>query len=183
MRAIITLAVLFGTAGAAWAESNGPVIAIPGRPGVPVIINGVDASYAVVVGDWGLDKGVHYQPTVYGGHPVEPAPPVGHYFPSAGHMPGYGRLEIESAEKPKPAPSFHQSWSAGSRQADPIVPPAQNQVPQYPPPVIMAPQFNERERGFQQNSAIPQQNLASPLISPAPPQPEVRDPRGPQRRP
>ena len=59
MRAVLALAVLAGTAGVAWAESNGPVIAIPGRPGVPVIINGVDASYAVVEGDWGLDKGVH----------------------------------------------------------------------------------------------------------------------------
>src|ERR1700733_2165702 len=104
MRALVILAILIATAGAARAESNGPVIAIPGRPGVPVIINGVDASYSVVEGDWGLDKGVHYQPTVYGGRPVEPMPPVGHYYPSAGHMPGYGRLEIEGADKPKPPP-------------------------------------------------------------------------------
>ena len=169
MRAVATLAVLVGTAGAAWAESNGPVIAIPGRPGVPVIINGVDASYAVVEGDWGLDKGLHFQPTVYGGRPVEPMPPVGHYYPSAGHMPGYGRLEFESAGKPKPAQSFHESWSAGSRQADPPAP--LNQVPANPPPVIVAPQFNEREHehNLQQNSANPQ--------------PEFREQRGPQRRP
>ncbi len=169
MRAVLALAVFVGTSGAAWAESNGPVIAIPGRPGVPVIINGVDASYAVVEGDWGLDKGVHVQPTVYGGHPVEPAPPVGHYYPSAGHLPGYGRLEIESADKPKPAPAFHQSWSAGSKQADPPAP--LNQVPPNPPAVIMAPQFNEHEheRNVRQNSANPQ--------------PEFRDQRGPQHRP
>jgi hypothetical protein len=142
MRAIATLAVLVGTMGAAWAESNGPVIAIPGRPGVPVIINGVDASYSVVEGDWGLDKGIHVQPTVYGGRPVEPMPPVGHYYPSAGHLPGVGRLEIQSADKPKPAESFHESWSAGSRQADPPV--QLNQVPANPPPVIVAPQFNEQ---------------------------------------
>jgi hypothetical protein len=183
MRAAITLAVLIGTAGAAWAESNGPVIAIPGRPGVPVIINGVDASYAVVEGDWGLDKGVHYQPTVYGGHPVEPAPPVGHYYPSAGHLPGYGRLEVESADKPKPAPTFRQSWSAGSRDADPLIPPPSfNQVPPYPPPVIVAPPFNERrrdrDRGLQHNSAVPQQgstpsqqNSAIPLQNPVPQNP------------
>jgi hypothetical protein len=148
MRAFVTLAVLIGTAGMACAESNGPVIAIPGRAGVPVIINGVDASYAVVEGDWGLDKGVHRQPTVYGGHPIEPMPPVGHYYPSAGHLPGIGRLEIESADKPKPAPAFHETWSAGSRQADPL--PQPNQVPAYPPPVIMAPQFNQNsiERNF-----------------------------------
>jgi hypothetical protein len=199
MRAAITLAVLIGTAGAASAQSTGPVIAIPGRPGVPVIINGVDASYAVVEGDWGLGKGVHYQPVVYGGHPVEPGPPVGHYYPSAGHLPGYGRFEIESADKPKPAPTFRQSWSAGSRDADPLIPPASlDPVPPYPPPVIVAPQFNERrrqhERGVQQNSAVPQpnpapaqQNAAPPLENtPAPqrnapaPQPDVRGDGGPQ---
>jgi hypothetical protein len=190
MRALITLAVLIGTAGAASAEGTGPVIVIPGRPGVPVIINGVDASYAVVEGDWGLAKGVHVQPTVYGGHPVDPGPPVGHYYPSAGHLPGIGRLEIEGADKSKPAPAFHQSWSAGSRQADPL-PPA-NQVPANPPPVIMAPRYNERdhERGLQQNSAIPQQNPVPPQQNAAPlqpsspaPQPEARGQEGGQHRP
>jgi hypothetical protein len=183
MRAAVTLVILIGTAGVAWAESNGPVIAIPGRPGVPVIINGVDASYAVVEGDWGLDKGVHYQPTVYGGHPVEPAPPVGHYYPSAGHLPGYGRLEIESADKPKPAPTFHQSWSAGSSQADPLIPPPSfNQVPPYPPPVIVAPPFNERRREHrvQQNSAVPQQNSAP--SQPNAPRPQ-QSPPAPQQSP
>jgi hypothetical protein len=158
MRALVTLAILIGTAGAACAESNGPVIAIPGRPGVPVIINGVDASYSVVEGDWGLDKGVHYQPTVYGGRPVEPLPPVGHYYPSAGHMPGYGRLEIEGPDKPKPAPSFHQSWTSESKPQLP-------EIPVNPPPVIMAPRFD-------QNSI--EQNFSGP---------ERRDPRGPQHRP
>ena len=158
MRALVTLAIMVGTVGAACAESNGPVIAIPGRPGVPVIINGVDASYSVVEGDWGLDKGVHYQPTVYGGRPIEPMPPVGHYYPSEGHLPGYGRLEIEGADKPKPAPSFHQTWTSESKPQLP-------EVPANPPPVIMAPQFN-------QNSI--EQNFSGP---------ERRDPRGPQRRP
>lgn len=186
MRTVLTLALLIGMAGAACAESNGPVIAVPGRPGVPIIINGIDASYAVVEGDWGLDKGVHRQPTVYGGRPVEPLPPVGHYYPSAGHLPGYGRLEIEGADKPRPAQPFHESWSANSRQADPAPAPNNNQVPAYPPPVIMAPQFNERERerNLQQNSAIPQQNPAVTQQIPAAPQPQpqAREQRD-QRRP
>jgi hypothetical protein len=165
MRAAVTLAVLIATTGAASAQSTGPVIVIPGRPGVPVIINGVDASYSVVEGDWGLGKGIHVQPTVYGGHPVEPAPPVGHYYPSAGHLPGYGRLEIEGASKPKPAETFHQSWSAGSRQADPVVPPGQ--VPPYPPPVIRAQPYNQGGN---------QPNFENTL-------PEFRDPRIPQHRP
>ena len=94
MRTRLALAILIGTTLTALADS-GPVIVIPGRPGVPIIINGVDASYAVVEGDWGLGKGVHVQPTVYGGRYIDPAPNVGHYYPSAGHQPGYGRLEIE----------------------------------------------------------------------------------------
>ena len=130
MRARLALAILIGTTAAALADS-GPVIVIPGRPGVPIIINGVDASYAVVEGDWGLGKGVHVQPTVYGGRIIDPTPNVAHYYPSAGNMPGYGRLEIE----PPPAESYHQSWSA---QSTPQV--EQPAVPFYPPPIIVAPQ-------------------------------------------
>ena len=66
MRAAIALAILIGTTWTALAGSNGPYIVISGRPGVPIIINGVDASYTVVEGDWGLGKGIHVEPTVYG---------------------------------------------------------------------------------------------------------------------
>ena len=136
MRAAIALAVLIGTTWMAHA-ADGFDIVIPGRAGVPVIINGVDASYAVVEGDWGLAKGVHVQPTVYGGRYVDVVPNVGHYYPSLGHQPGYGRLEIEppaNRRLPQPAESFHQSWSAQSAP-----PQAQPEVPLYPPPVIVAP--------------------------------------------
>ena len=137
MCAALALTILIGTTWAAWADS-GPVVVIPGHPGVPIIINGVDASYAVVEGDWGLGKNVHVQPTVYGGRYADPVPNVGHYYPSAGHQPGYGRLEIEppaNRRLPQPAESYHQSWSAQSTpQAE------QPEVPFYPPPVIVAPQ-------------------------------------------
>src|SRR6185437_10866631 len=132
------LALLIGTSLTALADS-GPVIVIPGRPGFPIIINGVDASYAVVEGDWGLARRVHVQPTVYGGHYVDPNPHVGHYYPSLGHAPGYGRLEIEppaNRKLPPRAESFHQSWSAHS---DPL--PAQSDIPQTPPAVIVAPEI------------------------------------------
>ncbi len=131
MRATLALAMLIGAALPA-AASEGFDIIVPGRPGVPVIINGVDASYAVVEGDFGLGKSIHMQPTIYGGHPVAPEPEVGHYYPSAGLLPGYGRLEIEPpADRtlPKPGPSYHQSWSAQS--APPA--PAQPQAPFYQP--------------------------------------------------
>src|ERR1700738_5070410 len=140
MRAAIALAISIGTAAAALADSS-PVLVIPGRPGVPIIINGVDASYAVVEGDWGLGKGVHVTPTVYGGRYVDPLRKFGHYYPSAGHMPGYGRLEIEppaNRKLPQPAESYHQSWSSQSTPQ-----PAQPEVPFYPPPVILAPQGGE----------------------------------------
>jgi hypothetical protein len=140
MRAALALAMLIGTALPAVAGEGFDII-VPGRPGVPVIINGVDASYAVVEGDFGLGKGIHMQPTVYGGHPVTPEPEVGHYYPSAGLLPGYGRLEIEPpADRalPKPGPSYHQSWSAQS--APP--PRVQPEAPFYPP---------------QQNGGYPQQ--------------------------
>ena len=33
-----------------------PEIVIPGKPGIPVYINGIDASWGVVEGDFGLDR-------------------------------------------------------------------------------------------------------------------------------
>lgn len=135
MRTVLATAVLIATSLSASANDGFSVV-IPGRPGVPIIINGIDASYAVVEGDWGLARRVHVQPTIYGGRYVNGSPRVGHYYPSAGRRPGYGRLEIEPPahrKLPPRAESFHRSWSAES------APPAQPQVPLYPPMVIEAP--------------------------------------------
>jgi hypothetical protein len=146
MRAAISLAILIGTTTAAFA-GGGFEIVIPGRPGVPIIINGIDASYAVVEGDWGLGKGQQMQTTVYGGRYIDPVPNVGHYYPSAGQQPGYGRLEIQppaNRKLPQPAESYYESWSAQSNR-----PAAQPDVPFYPPPVIVAPQeFQPRNPNF-----------------------------------
>jgi hypothetical protein len=78
---------------------------------------------------------------VYGGRRVS-YPKIGHYFPSAGHAPGYGRLEVEPAadrELPKPAESYHETWSA---QSAPPAPPAA-QMP-FDPRVILAPRDDIR---------------------------------------
>jgi hypothetical protein len=150
MRIGLALAILIGTSCTALAGSSGPVIVIPGRAGVPIIINGIDASYAVVEGDWGLAKGVHMQPTVYGGRAIDPTPNVGHYYPSMGREPGYGRLEIDPPLNrilPQPAESFHQTWTSQSTPQKP-------EVPLYPPPVIVAPQG-----GMPQNFNRPPQNF------------------------
>jgi hypothetical protein len=138
MRAAFVLVVLLGTTKAALASDTGPVVVIPGRPGVPIMINGVDASYSVVEGDWGLAKNIHVQPTVYGGRVIDLEPHVGHYYPTSGRVPGYGRLEIEPPGRAKPAEAFHQSWSAQStpQQQEPVVPP-------YPPAIITAPPDSE----------------------------------------
>src|SRR6202166_3657001 len=154
MRTGLALAVLIGTTAAALAQT-GPVLVIPGRPGVPIIINGIDASYAVVEGDWGLGKNVHVAPTVYGGPYYDPTPTVGHYYPSAGQQPGYGRLEIEppaNRKLPQPAESYHDSWSAQSAPQ-----PVQPEVPFYPPPVIIAPQGGDA--GMPQDIESPPQGF------------------------
>ena len=146
MRVGIALAILIGTTAPALADSS-PVLVIPGRPGVPIIINGIDASYAVVEGDWGLGKGVHVTPTIYGGRYADPVPNVGHYYPSLGHRPGYGRLEIEPPTNralPRPAESYYQSWSSQSTPQ-----PVQPEVPFNPPPVIIAPQIGDDFSGPQ----------------------------------
>lgn len=139
MRLTLALAAMMAMTSAALA-GEGFERVIPGRPGVPVLMNGIDISYAIVEGDFGLGKGVHNQPTVFGGRVIDLEPNVGHYYPSAGLTPGYGRMEIEppaNRKLPQPAESFHQSWSAQSNQQP--AQPAQPEVPFYPPPVIVAP--------------------------------------------
>ena len=92
------------------------------------------------------------QPTVYGGRYVDVEPSVGHYYPSLGHMPGYGRLEVEppaDRKLPHPAPSYNRSWSAQSAP-----PQAQPEVPFYPPPVIVAPQND--------NMGMPREHMNRP---------------------
>ncbi|MBY0383481.1 MAG: hypothetical protein K2W78_16425 [Xanthobacteraceae bacterium] len=143
MRIALALVLLLSASVAAMAET-GAVIVIPGRPGVPVIINGRDASYAMVEGDWGLERSIHVQPTVYGGWDRYEGKEVGHYYPNLGRKPGSGRLEIVSpADKaPKPAESFHQSWSGQSTPPASALQPLPNlnlAVPYYPPAVIPAP--------------------------------------------
>jgi hypothetical protein len=143
MRMRVTLAILMAMTSTAFA-GGGFDIVIPGRPGVPIIINGVDASYAVVEGEWGLGQGNQVQPTIYGGRYVDPDPRVGHYYPSAGRMPGYGRLEVEppaNRRLPQPAESYHESLSVHSAPL-----PAQSNVPVNPPAIIYAPQDDWRRR-------------------------------------
>jgi hypothetical protein len=145
MRFATALAILIGTASTSFA-GEGFDLVVPMRPGVPVIINGVDVSYAVVEGNFGLGKGIHMQPTIYGGRYVDSEPYVGHYYPSLGTQPGYGRMEIEppaNRKLPKPAESYHNSWGAQS-----MMQPAQPDLPMNPPAVILAPRDGGDQREF-----------------------------------
>jgi hypothetical protein len=138
VRHLVALAVLIGTTSAGFGEGFDRVI--PGRLGVPVIIYGLDASYAVIEGEFGLGKGYQVPKTIYGAHPIAPEPPVGHYYPSLGLRPAYGRLEIEppsNRKLPQPAESYYRSWSA---QSAPL--PPQTDVPPNPPPIVVAPEIN-----------------------------------------
>jgi hypothetical protein len=100
-----------------------PVFVVPGKPGVPVIVNplGFDASYTVVEGDFGLSRPGQVNPMIVGGPLIRPEPlRYGAYFPHSGRLPGYGRYEIEpppNRRLPRPAQTYRRSWSAGS---DPI---------------------------------------------------------------
>jgi hypothetical protein len=112
-----------------------PVFVIPGRPGVPVMINGYDASYTVVEGDWGLARPGHMPPAIVSGPLLRPAPyDSGAYFPTQGRRPGYGRREVEpppNRRLPPPAPSYHREWGVQSQ-------PSPASIPDNPPPVISA---------------------------------------------
>jgi hypothetical protein len=122
-----------------------PAIVIPGRPDVPIIINGIDASWSVVEGDFGLDRPrdvyatVIYRPFAivapYFGpasYPVRPQGPS--YFPSTGKTPGYGRLEVippPDRPLPPPAPSYRRSWSSQSAPGGAVT-----EYPSYMPPPV-----------------------------------------------
>jgi hypothetical protein len=131
---------------------HAPVFVVPGKPGVPVVINGYDASYTVVEGDWGLSRPGHVPPTIVAGPLVAPAPYYyGAYFPAYGRRPGYGRYEIEPPSNrrlPPPAPGFYREWGTMSERAPATI----DEPPLYPPPVIEAfPQVEWRHRRFRRH--------------------------------
>lgn len=130
-----TLLALSLCGGVASADETGPVIVVPGRPGVPVIINGVDVTGAVIYGDWGLARPGHGALLIRGpvAYPAPWAP--GGYYPATGRPPRYGRDEVEPPPHPRPPTGYSRSWTTGPDTTQPVT-----QYPPFnPPPVIMAP--------------------------------------------
>ena len=123
---VVVALASFALAPAPARADSGPVIVIPSRPGIPVIINGRDASYAVVEGDWGLSRPGAVPVIVIGGSPVLPNEVYrrrNSYIPKYGRAPERGRYEVEPpADRPLPEPaeSFSREWSTSSDAAAPV---------------------------------------------------------------
>src|SRR6185436_18010788 len=126
MAFVVVALASFALAPAPVRADSGPVIVIPSRPGIPVIINGRDASYAVVEGDWGLSRPGAVPVIVIGGSPVLPNEVYrrrNSYIPKYGRAPERGRYEVEPpADRalPEPAASFSREWSTSSDTAAPV---------------------------------------------------------------
>jgi hypothetical protein len=136
-RIILALAAGILCAAPAHADHQ-PVIAVPGHPATPVIIDGQDATWAVVEGDWGLYRPGHATPTIFQPY----APDIDHwhtrsYYPFTGKRPRSGRLEIippANRRLPPRAESFHRYWSNDAPAVS-----VQTDYPPVLPPVILAP--------------------------------------------
>ena len=63
MRLVHAIVLLAVTASPAFAQGV-PEIVIPGKRGVPVYINGIDASWGIVEGEFGLDRPGAMTPSV-----------------------------------------------------------------------------------------------------------------------
>jgi hypothetical protein len=111
MRLVHAVALLAASASPVFAQM-GPYMVIPGRPDVPIFENGVDVSWSVVEGEYGLNRPNIVNPTIIYRAPPVVVPYPGRaalgpaYFPHDGARPGYGRLEIV----PPPAQSYVRGW-------------------------------------------------------------------------
>jgi hypothetical protein len=149
-----------------------PVFVVPSRPGVPVMINGRNAAWAVVEGDWGLARPGHMPPTIIGGAPLPRGYAVSRrgsnsYYPRYGATPERGRHEIEPSAnypQPEPAETFTRVWTTQSEpqfsdtQGGPpprhraqsynpgvdAIPSAINDPQLFNPPIVVVPQTRGR---------------------------------------
>lgn len=125
-------------------------IVIPGKPGVPVFINGIDASWGIVESQLGLGRPNEAAPTVIWRPYLVSAPyRVGAYYPADDRRPGYGRLEITPPPNrplPKPAPTFYRNWSSESAPG-----PVTDYAPQ--PPIVYAPSYGRGRSRSDSNQA------------------------------
>jgi hypothetical protein len=111
------------------AGDTAPSYVVPSRPGIPIVINGRDVSYAIVEGDWGLARPGHMSVTIIGGQPPRASreyAPRNTYHPRYGRAPERGRNEVEPPPDrplPEPAETFSRSWSSHTGPLPSYVPP------------------------------------------------------------
>jgi hypothetical protein len=115
---LVCAALLFAVTTIPALAQRGPEIVIPGRPGVPVYIDGVDASWGIIEGDFGLDRPDMARPTiVYLPYPPKSSARRTAYYPADGRRPGYGRFEVVPPRNrvlPPPAQPYFRQWSTSS---------------------------------------------------------------------
>jgi hypothetical protein len=144
LASVFAVGWLVAGATALTASETGPVIVIPGRAGVPIMMDGRDVSYSVIEGDWGLGRPSNIAPRVIYryGPPVRFGPGSASYFPSIGQPPRVGRKEVDMpSTNPEPAEGYIRSWGV---QSDPT--PATSPSAYETPPVIVAPQDFRRQQ-------------------------------------
>lgn len=173
LRIIALSALGLAAACPAHAADTGPVYVVPTRPGIPVMINGRDASYAIVEGDWGLARPGHMSVTVIGGHVPRASSeyaPRPRYHPRYGRAPQRGRNEVEppsDRQLPEPAESYSRSWSSHSGPLPSTMPPFYAPS-SYAPPPYATPQPDDAPP---QERAVPQSYAPGIDIVP----PTIRD--------
>jgi hypothetical protein len=160
MRFLYVALLLAVTASPAFAQRE-PQIVIPGKRGVPVIINGIDASWGVVIGEFGLDRPGEMSPVVIY-QPLLASVPyiVPGYYPKTGKKPGYGRLEIvppPNQPPPPPAPTYFRSWSSQSAPG-----PVTDYAPYPMPSVVVEPNFGRRNHGHYVPGPMPWKGTDQP---------------------
>jgi len=110
--------------------ADAPAIVIPGKAGVPVVINGSEVSYCVVEGDYGLDRPGQAPITIVACPPIAVQPGYDRgYYPAFGRRPGYGRYEIvppPNRRLPPPAQDYYREWGTQSEMLPPTVYPPGN---------------------------------------------------------
>jgi hypothetical protein len=169
------------------AAQNDPVIVVPGRPGVPVMMNGVDVSGAVIEGETSLNRpDGAYPPTVIMRYwPPEYYRNPGPYFPATGRKPHYGRREVippADRKMPPRAQRFYRDWSIESAPG-PVSPP----VPSDPNGgggyggAANGGALNGGA-GFGAGQGLPSAAAQSPMVSPGRRGEEEREERGERRR-
>jgi len=160
---IVTLGHVLAGAGHALAGADmEPVIVVPGRPGVAIMVDGQDVRGAVIEGEWGLGRGhtgitiIQPRALIDPRFPGRSLPPQasrgllsGGFFPGTGRRPRLGRDEvIPPANRPMPpkAENFQRSWRSESPEL-----PANSEQPRYPmPPVGVDIDWQSRRHGPRQ---------------------------------